>query len=135
MAGGCTKGCLVVVLGFIGLCALGTIAQQMKSPEERAKDAAAQEELHTEVGAHSAAEAFVTESLKSPASAKFPSIVHWSITRSKKDKAEWLVSSYVDSQNSFGADLRTTFVVILRHKGGDPRDRSNWEILSFKHAP
>jgi hypothetical protein len=50
----------VVVLGFIGLYVLDITSQQMKSPAERAKDDAARDERHVEVGAKSAAEAFVS---------------------------------------------------------------------------
>ena len=48
----------------------------------------------------------VKEVLKSPATAKFPSILDWGFS---KENGIVTVQSYVDSQNSFGAMLRTDF--------------------------
>lgn len=44
--------------------------------------------------------------LKSPATAKFPGIGGW---RFGKNKEEVIVQSYVDAQNSFGANIRSDF--------------------------
>lgn len=51
--------------------------------------------------------------LKSPSTAKFPNILEWSMTKTRKGI---VVQSYVDSQNSFGAELRNEFQFII--KGG-----------------
>lgn len=48
--------------------------------------------------------------LKSPSTAKFPKITKWAF--GKKD-GEIIIQSYVDSQNSFGAELRSEFQFIL----------------------
>lgn len=49
--------------------------------------------------------------LKSPSTAKFPNILEWSIGKTRKGI---VVQSYVDSQNSFGAELRNEFQFIIK---------------------
>lgn len=44
--------------------------------------------------------------LKSPKSARFPNYTKWGF---KKNKKEIIIQGYVDAQNSFGAELRSTF--------------------------
>ena len=58
--------------------------------------------------------------MKSPSSAKFPGSFmspyeDWSFV---KDGTEYAVSSYVDSQNSFGAMIRSQFIIIYEWKDG-----------------
>lgn len=53
-----------------------------------------------------ACQSTVKEILKSPSSAKFPNVNEWAFQ--KKDD-EILIQSYVDSENSFGANLRSKF--------------------------
>lgn len=48
--------------------------------------------------------------LKAPSTAKFPNINHWAFG---KQKGEIIIQSYVDSQNSFGAMLRTDFQFVI----------------------
>lgn len=64
----------------------------------------------------SAAQYYVKQCLKSPSSAKFPgqvwSLDQWSVGR-YKNVVE--ISSYVDSQNSFGADIRNKFTVQMNY--------------------
>ncbi len=55
-------------------------------------------------------ESLVKEVLKSPSTAKFPSLQQWNLA---KDKNTVTVQGYVDSQNSFGAELRSTFQFII----------------------
>jgi hypothetical protein len=45
--------------------------------------------------------------LKSPSTAKFPNYTEWGFTQKKKEV--YLVSGYVDAQNSFGAENRSNF--------------------------
>ncbi len=48
----------------------------------------------------------IKEVLKSPSTAKFPNILEWGF---KKEKNIVIVQGYVDAQNSFGAEIRSTF--------------------------
>lgn len=67
------------------------------------------------------AEDYVKKGLKSPSTAKFPGKIfeanEWSVGR-KKDLVQ--VKSYVDSQNGFGAMIRSEFVVQMDYSSGDP---------------
>ena len=54
--------------------------------------------------------------LKSPSTAKFPNILHWAFA---KNPDRILVQSYVDSQNSFGATIRSEFQVTFTPDGND----------------
>lgn len=56
----------------------------------------------------------VKEFLKSPSSAKFPSINGWYFG---KDREKIVAQSYVDAQNSFGAMLRSEFQVTFTPDG------------------
>jgi len=63
------------------------------------------------------AEKFVTKGLKSPSTAKFPVMSDDGVKVSFSDKGFWVVSAYVDSQNSFGATLRTGYILGLDYLG------------------
>jgi hypothetical protein cdifA_19763 len=55
----------------------------------------------------------VEEILKSPSTAKFPSIDKWGM---QKEKNKVTIQGYVDSQNSFGAELRSEFQFVIDTK-------------------
>ncbi|HBH3626615.1 TPA: hypothetical protein KSK17_003395 [Clostridioides difficile] len=61
-------------------------------------------------------ESGVSAILKSPSTAKFPNITKWMFS---KNKEEIVVQSYVDSQNSFGATMRSEFQIIFTSDGKD----------------
>lgn len=52
--------------------------------------------------------------LKAPSTAKFPSITEWYFA---KDREKIVVQSYVDAQNSFGAEIRSEFQVTFTPSG------------------
>lgn len=54
--------------------------------------------------------------LKSPSTAKFPKLDNWSMS---KDNDKITVQSYVDSENSFGATLRSEFQVVFTANAED----------------
>jgi hypothetical protein len=59
-----------------------------------------------------AAQQYVLDALKSPSTAKFPSL-----NDSRIDKSEnglFIVSSYVDSENGFGATIRSNYQVVFK---------------------
>jgi hypothetical protein len=60
-----------------------------------------------------AAHQYVLPQLKAPSTAKFPSLNSAKI--SKNDDGTYIVSSYVDSQNEFGAMVRTNWAVKLKN--------------------
>jgi len=63
------------------------------------------------------AQQYVEHFLKAPGSAKFPSC-HASTIENLGNK-KYRVTSYVDSQNSFGALLRLNYTVLMEYKGND----------------
>ena len=70
----------------------------------------------------------VKDKLKSPSTADFP----WTEDRYTmlKDSAIMIIG-HVDSQNSFGAMIRTNFSITLQYRGGEWSDIRNWQELNF----
>jgi hypothetical protein len=66
--------------------------------------------------------------LKSPSTANFP-LGEEKITLSEDSMA--LVEGPVDSQNGFGATVRTNYKVLLKWKL-DPEDPANWELKDIR---
>ncbi len=114
---------------FGGLMAFGAIHNYMYpevAQERKAKAQAAQiesakaseakalkEKLGTDQAAMRIAQQFVKKVIKSPTSAKFSgetAILH---------ETTWGVKGNVDSQNSFGAMIRDTYVCQVQHQDGD----------------
>jgi len=72
-------------------------------------------------------EGFVKEKIKSPSTAKFPSGSDKEVSVIKKDNNQYMIRSYVDSQNSFGATLRTNFIVTIEQV-----DKDNWKLVDIQ---
>ncbi len=78
-------------------------------------------------GAWMATKHFVKESLKSPSTADFGSVLGdfqnpKQVCETQGEKT-WRCRGWVDSQNGFGAMIRTRFVAVVKHVGGD-----NWKL-------
>ena len=75
--------------------------------------------------AHIMAENYVEQVLKSPSTADFPSFDynHFDLGNNKHK-----IVSYVDSQNGFGAMVRSDWSVILTYNGGEWTNMSNWTL-------
>ena len=104
-------GCLV----FIGFLVFAGIAGQgMRKPWNK--------DDHS-VDALLMSQKLVTACLKAPASAKFPGVV-WdnAIGHVKRNGQMYRIDSYVDSQNAFGAMLRTRYTVTLTRTGPEHDD-------------
>ena len=63
------------------------------------------------------AKEFVKPKLKAPSTAKFPQYNPKKIHHIGEGR--YKIASYVDSQNSFGATLRTSFSCVIRYEGND----------------
>lgn len=68
---------------------------------------------------------FVKRRLKSPASAKFPFASEQDISI-QKDEHEYVIFAYVDSQNSFGAMIRTYYSGVVKQI-----DAENWQLVTL----
>jgi hypothetical protein len=70
---------------------------------------------------------FVEEKLKSPSTAKFPTSSNQQVIISNVGNQTYAIISYVDSQNGFGAIIRT-------HFSGSIKELSDgkWELVSLQ---
>lgn len=68
---------------------------------------------------------FAKDRLKAPATAKFASYQESQVT--DKGNGEYLVSSHVDAENSFGAKVRTKYICRLKYTGNN-----RWQMLEFR---
>jgi hypothetical protein len=93
-------------------------SQQAEADEKAARDAAA-DELNAKSAAEITCEKLVTNQLKAPATADFTGI-----TTYKDTVGDYITKGAVDSENTFGANLRTTFLCIT-HQGTTRIDSIN----------
>lgn len=73
---------------------------------------------------------FVESSLKSPKSADFPGSRAAGGSRALGDQT-YQVRSYVDAQNSFGAELRNWYECKIQYRSGLDGDPSSWRLLAL----
>lgn len=109
--GGFGIGCLLIILVGLGLLIFlaAVDSSQQPKPEDEASDACFM------------AQEFVKQRLKAPSTADFSNCINddGSVPVDKNDDGGWTAAGYVDSQNSFGAKIRSTYVVKLHHVSGD----------------
>lgn len=137
------RALLLIALGvFIGLSAFDWFEKRRREsakaavPEKQAWQVAADEEVkrarqlaETERllsdGSVSAAKMFVQDHLVSPGSAKFGCPRgEWSACVTKVAPSRYRVSGAVDSQNRFGALIRSEWAVTVEHVSG-----TNWTMI------
>jgi hypothetical protein len=70
----------------------------------------------------------VRDRLKAPSTAKFPLIER---TVTKTSDGDYQVLSYVDAQNSFGAQIRSNYVCTIKRSNpeGDRADPRSWTLV------
>jgi len=78
----------------------------------------------TESQAKIMAQGMVKQLLKSPSTADFPSFDYTTTNVGSK----YTVVSYVDSQNGFGAMIRSTWRVVMTHNGGEWNNPGSWTL-------
>jgi len=69
---------------------------------------------------------FMKRKLKAPATADFPSYSDSDVSVVHRGGGVFMVKSYVDAQNSFGANIRTHYICELKDNGGD-----SWSLISM----
>ncbi len=79
---------------------------------------------HDSIGAWVMCEAFVKDRLKSPSTASFGGIFDGDYQDPNKHtkylgNGRYQCFGFVDSQNSFGATVRSNFQLTVQHRGGD----------------
>lgn len=106
-----TKGVLLLIL-FISLIFLGysVYLYQLRQPVKT------EPYIPNHAQVYNSVKNLVKKNLRAPITAVFPEIseVDISFTEGRTDK--WEVEGYVDSQNYFGAMLRTKYKMILRYE-------------------
>lgn len=71
---------------------------------------------------------FVQAMLKSPKTADFPFLDY---SHRNLGDGKWIIQSYVDSQNGFGAMIRTEYQVEMQFNGGNWAEQRNWTLLDI----
>ncbi|NME95379.1 hypothetical protein HF847_05145 [Clostridium cochlearium] len=105
-----------------------------KTPEEIEAEKKAKEEKELQskrATLITTAQSVVKENLKAPSTAKFPwSFNEYNIkesTSENKDMTIYYVSGYVDAENSFGAKIRSNFIVEMECT----KDLSKYRVLDI----
>lgn len=75
--------------------------------------------------AYTMAREFVKKRLKAPSTAKWPGLMDGRGTIQRLDQNTYSVRSWVDSQNGFGAQIRTNYFAVLREEGEE------WKLISL----
>lgn len=73
------------------------------------------------------AQQMVKQQLKSPSTADFPSTANIDSI----GDSTYIIKSYVDSENSFGAKLRSYWVAKVKYNGGDVDEPTSYALLDL----
>ena len=123
---------IVSLLGTL-ICALvitGILAPKDSRPPLTPEQIANNQLFADSDAAKIRAKEYVEASLKAPSTAKWPGYSEFATARSKDKKGNvikdvWEVASYVDAQNSYGAMIRTKFLVTMKKTGED------WKLVEL----
>lgn len=93
------------------------IAEAGRKAEEARQKAREQRErdCRDDIAAFVMSQSFVKEALKAPATAEFPMISDRGVSVAVKGNCKFTVVAFVDSQNSFGAMLRTKYSIDMEY--------------------
>jgi len=81
------------------------------------------------IQAYRLAKEYVTEQLKCPSTAKF---LWFAEDLTPFNNQIYVMRSYVDSENGFGAMIRTHFVIKIQFIRSDDDSQWNWKVLLFE---
>lgn len=109
-----------IVVGVLLICGIsvGLVICSMQGEKKQAVREEREEERQRQddiIAAYTMAQEFVKDRLKSPGSAEFPWHANSYVTALGNNR--FRVKAYVDSQNVFGALIRTNFDLTLRREG------------------
>jgi hypothetical protein len=102
-------------------------AEHVADDPEPEPEPAVEEQEHDEFTAAVMCEEFVKDQLRAPATAGFPLPTDYQIEH--KGDGRYRMDSHVDSENGFGAQIRTQFTCKIQHAGGD-----RWELVDLTFA-
>lgn len=114
----------VLLVIIVGSFSISIIAGVTASPSSSTSSAPEQPSTYQySLSARVYAETFIERLLKAPSTADF-----CSSTATDLGDGRWKVVSCVDSENSYGAMIRSNWSAIVHFTGGDPDDLSVWEL-------
>jgi len=116
---GCLKIFLIIIGGSILIGIIGSMLSGSDSSQQ------IQQKSDVSNMAYVISKGFVKQALKAPSTADFPFL---DFNSQSLDDDRYQVSSYVDSQNSFGAVIRNEWTTTLKYLGGADADPRNWEL-------
>jgi hypothetical protein len=111
---------IVILLAIVGYCTIGQSSGQKKSFTPSESDAV--------IATHE----FVKQHLVSPAIADFPFALDGEGHATKMDDSPFRVHSFVDSQNAFGATMRTNYSCKVVFHPDESYDCSDFKFLLRK---
>lgn len=111
------------VVFFIIIYKSSSVPQSQYSPPKSKKEKACSDNT---AGAKVMSERFVKQQLVSPATSDFASILDSEIVPT--GNCSYKVKSHVDSQNKFGATLRTHYIADLQYNF----EQETWKLIDLK---
>lgn len=115
------------VPGLLIIAAVSTIG--IGSQVDNIGESSTQSAKATETQAFIQCKNFVEERLRAPATADFPFLEHTSWDMGNNT---WVIKSHVDSQNGFGAMIRSNWHCKVQYVGGDTSDPRSWHLLNIE---
>jgi hypothetical protein len=117
----CGYGCLPILLFviFISIASFFTSDNQNNTTTNTSVGPTCENAYITSV-------VYVEKELKAPSTAEFP--YNYSESCIKYSDDQFQINSYVDSENSYGTKVRTSWTVTVRYTGGDPSSMLAWRL-------
>ena len=120
------KGCLTIILVVVALIIAMVIFTPEETPEQKARKAEAQ--CADTTMAFLMSREFVKRRLRAPATAEFPNARDAGVSVKYLGDCTHDVSAFVDSQNGFGAMIRSPYLAKLKNQKGT----DSWSALSVE---
>lgn len=117
----CKKLTSAIVFVFFMVLAAGS--SDDRTPEQKAAETCADK-----ISAYVHSKYFVEKRLKSPASAKFPSMASEGVVVNYEGECRHTILSYVDAQNSFGAMIRTKYLAEVQYQ----KEAQSWSLIDLQ---
>lgn len=116
----------VIILFIIG--SLDDSSSSTAKQKEVAKqETPAVPEAPSESQANVMAQGMIKQLLKSPSTADFPFLDYTTTINGNR----YIVVSHVDSQNGFGAMIRSNWRLVMDHNGGEWNSPRSWDIVEI----
>lgn len=104
-----------IVLTLFAIIVIVQVVSHFTAPKSTPTPPVEQAQTYSDTEVYVDAKAIIEKALKAPSTAKYPSSSDAKIERSENNRFK--VTSYVDSQNSFGAMIRSDWSVTFQYVG------------------